>query len=119
MKLLLFLFLSLLLTIQNGTYSIKVFLDYLQEKGYWDIIYNIKNIFGEEVAIDICTKLTESPNDCEEVVRIYMTTPSVNKCPADPLEKMKLILNPIDDPIIIKRLNDRILIEIIEPYCPL
>ena len=119
MKLLLFLFLSLLLTIQNGSYSIKVFLDYLQEKGYWDIIYNIKKYFYDDVAIDICNKLTESPRDCEEVVRIYMITPSENKCPAKPLEKMKQILNTRKDPIIIKRLDDRILREIIEQYCPL
>ena len=119
MKLLLFLFLSLLLNIQNGSYSIKPFLDYLQEKGYWDILFNIRSIFGNEVAIDICIKLTESPSDCEEVFRVYMTTPSVNKCPAKPLEKMKLILKPIDDPIIIKRLSEARLIEIIEPNCPL
>ena len=101
MKLFIFLFLTLFLTINND-YSIDSFLDYLQEKGYWEIILNVKITFGNDVAIDICTALTESPHDCEKVVRIYMTNPPSNKCPAHPFEKMKAIIkrNLVPDRII-------------------
>ena len=52
-------------------YSIDSLLDYLQEKGLYDIIVEIKVYFGNDVAIDVCKSFVET-NHCEEVVRIYM-----------------------------------------------
>ena len=119
MKLLFVFFFSLLLTIKTGDYSIDPFLDYLQEKGYWDIILNIKYCFCDEVAIDICIKLTDSPHDCELVVTVYMP-PSPRRCPAEPLDKMIQILTTVPpiDPTAIKRLNDRFLNQTIKKCCP-
>ena len=57
----------------GGDYSISIFLDYLQEKGYYNVIQEIKNTFEENVAIIVCKQLTKS-NDCEIVVRVYMTS---------------------------------------------
>ena len=57
----------------RGSFSITPLLDYLQESGYYDLIQEIKNVFGDDVAIDICKELTNS-NDCEIVVRTYMIT---------------------------------------------
>ena len=116
MKLLLILFLSLLLTIKNS-FDIDVFIDYLQEKRYWDILLNIKISFNEQVAIDICTKLTGSPHDCEQVVRIYMITPSSKGCPSNPLEKLKQILFNSNEPITDQKLSDSELTKILSKYC--
>ena len=92
MKLLFVFFFSLLLTIKTGDYSIDPFLDYLQEKGYWDIILNIKYYFCDDTSIDFCTRLTNSPHDCELVVRVYMPPSPPRRCPPKPLEEMKKIL---------------------------
>ena len=62
----------------GGDYSIDIFLDYLQEKGYYDLIQAIKGTFGDDIAKDICKQLTKS-NDCEIVVRVYMIETSVNQ----------------------------------------
>ena len=59
----------------RGSYSIDSLLDYLQEKGYYDIILAIKTYFGDDVAIDFCQELVQS-NNCEEVVRVYTATQS-------------------------------------------
>ena len=56
----------------RGDYSINPFLDYLQEKGYYDIIQSVKIYFGDDIAIDICKELAPTI-DCETVVRVYMT----------------------------------------------
>ena len=69
-------FMMLLLSnieVQGGDYSIDTFLDYLQEKGYYELIQEIKNAFGDDVAIAVCKELVQS-NDCEIVVRVYMET---------------------------------------------
>ena len=58
--------------VKGGDYSIDALLDFLQENGYYDIIQSIKNIFGDDIAIDVCKELAKS-NNCEEVVRVYMT----------------------------------------------
>ena len=63
----------LYIEVQGGDYSIDAFLDYLQEKGYYDLIEEIKNAFGDDIAIAVCKELVQS-NDCEIVVRIYMVT---------------------------------------------
>ena len=121
MKLLFVFFFSLLLTIKSGDYSIDPFLDYLQEKGYWDVILNIKYYFCDDVSIGICTKLTDSPHDCELVVRVYMPPPrSPRRCPAKPLDKMKQILTsvPVIGPTAINKFNDRSLNQTIKKCCP-
>ena len=75
MKIMRYLFCMILILsnieVQGGTYSIDLFLDYLQETEYYEIIQAIKNAFGDDIAIDVCKKLTKS-NDCEQVVRVYM-----------------------------------------------
>ena len=117
MKILVILFFSLFLCINNGSYSIKEFLDYLQETGLWDVILNTKYFYCEDVAIDICKVLTRS-SDCEIVVRVYMTEPSQNNCPNNPLQTMKKILI-IRDREIKKRLTDEVLVAIISQCCPI
>ena len=37
----------------RGSYSIDSLLDYLQEKGFYDLIQSVKIYFGDDVAIDI------------------------------------------------------------------
>ena len=59
----------------RGDYSIDSFLDYLQESEYYNLIQAIKNNFGDDVAMDVCKELFKS-NDCETVVRVYMTNDS-------------------------------------------
>ena len=57
-------------------YSIKSFLKYLHENGYYELIYEIKCHLGSDVANEFCVLFFESPY-CEEVVRVYMS-----KCPS-------------------------------------
>ena len=38
----------------KGNYSISTLLNYLQEKQYYDIIFQIKLSFGDDVAISVC-----------------------------------------------------------------
>ena len=116
MKLFIFLLFSLFFTI-NNSYSIKVFINFLQEKGWWDIIYNIKITYCDDIAIDVCTTLTESPSDCVEVVRIYMDS-SPKKCPPRPLETMKQILIKAG-PLTSNGFTDRLLNRTISKCCPL
>lgn len=61
-------------TISNikGSYSIDAFYNYLEEKGFYAIIFEIKHYFGDEIAIGFCKTLVNS-NDCEIVVKTYMT----------------------------------------------
>ena len=54
--------------VKGGDYSIDTFLDFLQEKGYYDIIQSVKVYFGDDIAIDVCKEFVKS-NHCEEVVR--------------------------------------------------
>ena len=85
----------------KGDYSIDTFLNYLQEKGYYDLIQAVKTYFGDDVAISVCQELVQS-NDCETVVRIYMTNspptdgsgPRRSKANNNP-EKEEKILNYI------------------------
>ena len=55
--------------VQGGDYSIDVFLDYLQQKGFYDIIQAVKIYFGDDIAIDVCKELAPTI-DCETVVRV-------------------------------------------------
>ena len=68
-------FMMLLLSnteVLGGEYSKDTLIDYLQEKGYYNIIHSVKVLFGDDIAFDVCMELVQS-DDCEEVVRIYMT----------------------------------------------
>ena len=70
------LLLSLLIVLDvRANYSIIDFLNYLQEKGYYDIIVEVKRYFGKDVAIEICKGLVSS-GDCEQLVRIYIPNTS-------------------------------------------
>ena len=59
--------------VKSGSYSIDTLLDYLKEKEYYEIIYQIKLIFGDDIAISVCMSFVAS-NQCEDVVRTYMTS---------------------------------------------
>ena len=85
----------------NGSYSIDSFLDYLQEKGYYDLIQSVKIYFKDDVAIDICKELTGS-NDCEEVVKVYMTSDTGSGSGNGKHGKMK----PSIDPEIEQQMNE-------------
>ena len=61
----------LLIIYVKSQYTINTFIDYLQKKGYYEIIYEVKIAFGDDVSIDICKELALS-SQCEEVVRVYM-----------------------------------------------
>ena len=81
------LFIMFTITI-NGetTFSIDALLDYLQETGYYEIIYQVKIYFGNDIAINLCKEIVET-NHCEEVVRIYMPDSSssyMHHCPKKP-----------------------------------
>ena len=58
--------------------SINIFIYYLQNKGYYDIILGVKFSLGKDVAIRVCFRLTENYG-CDEVVRIYMPEGSNGK----------------------------------------
>ena len=60
----------------NG-YTINPFIEYLQETGYYEVISDVKCQITTDVAIEVCEILTESPH-CEEVVRVFMTCPSLS-----------------------------------------
>ena len=72
MKPLIFLLL-ILTTISNvkGDFSIDIFINYLQEKGLYEILVEIKRCFGIDISVAFCRELIKS-NDCETVIRIYM-----------------------------------------------
>ena len=54
-----------------ANYSIKTFIDYLQESGQYDIIFAIRKFLGNDVAIEYCKQLVETEH-CDDVVRVYM-----------------------------------------------
>ena len=68
--------LLILLSISNSkgdNFSIDTFLNYLQEKGLYDILMNIKYYFGDDVSIAFCKELIKNQN-CETVIRIYISS---------------------------------------------
>ena len=69
-KILILLFILSIIYAQN-TYSITTVLEHLQETGYYEIIQDTKIYFGNDISIDLCKSLINSPH-CEEVVTIYM-----------------------------------------------
>ena len=74
MKSLIFLFL-ILTTISNikGDYSILTFLNYLQEKGLYDLLVEVKSYFGTDVSISFCKQLVQN-SDCDTIIRVYIST---------------------------------------------
>ena len=69
------LFIAFILSNVKSDYSINILLDFLQEKGYYNIIQHVKIIFGDNIAISVCKSFIETIH-CEEVVRVYMTVSS-------------------------------------------
>ena len=66
------LLLSLLMALDvKADYSMDIFLNFMQEKGYYDIIVEIKFYFGTDVAIAVCKEFVHS-DDCGRLVRIYI-----------------------------------------------
>ena len=88
MKPLIFLFL-ILTTISNikGDYSINTLLNYLQEKGLYELLVEIKSYFGVDVSISFCKQLIET-GDCDTVVRVYI---SVSNCRPDGDDREEII----------------------------
>ena len=118
MKTLGILLLSLLIISEvKADYSIDPFINYLQEKGYYDIIVQIKNFYGDDIAISFCKEFIKS-DDCNPLVKIYIqnsseakagqgiieiepsessesSEPSESSKSSEPLEKLEfLIFNP-------------------------
>ena len=73
MKELLFILLPLFILNDLNQYSIKYILDYLQETKYYEVIQNVKNVFGDDIAIEVCKEYVQT-NDCETIVKDYMLT---------------------------------------------
>ena len=69
----LLLYFSIILGINCG-YSIEEFLEYVIKNGYYDITEQIKNYYGNEIAVDICKELMKQENcdGCEELVYVYI-----------------------------------------------
>ena len=66
------LLLSLLIVLDAKTdYSIESFINYLQEKGYYNLLVEIKRYYGKDVAIDVCREIIQS-KDCETLIKIYI-----------------------------------------------
>lgn len=53
------------------SFSINTLIDYLQETGYYDMIFLVKSIYGDDAAIEFCEDLIQNV-DCELIVRVYM-----------------------------------------------
>ena len=73
MKIFIPLFLILFNAIINDDdgYGIDKFIEELIETGLYDLLKDIKDNFGIEVAIETCLLIYET-NDCETVIRVYM-----------------------------------------------
>ena len=52
-------------------YGIEAFLEEILSNGFYDILRDIKNEFGPQVAIEVCLLYRET-GYCEPVIRIYM-----------------------------------------------
>ena len=93
MKLITFLLLVIFAFSGDTTYSIDALLDYLQETGVYDIIYQVKKYFGDDVAIDFCEGIVKTTH-CVEVVRVYMTSSGKRLCPKKEIDPVNPIINP-------------------------
>ena len=113
MKAILLLLLSLIIlkanSQNNNNYSIDSFLDYLQESGYYEVIFGIKLSYGNDYAIGFCKTYVAMTSDCELVVVIYMiiriraradikeidVKPSSNSTVQDEIKKIDEMMNYI------------------------
>ena len=89
MKVIIFLLFVIFAFSGDATYSIDALLDYLQETGFYEIIFQVKNNFGNDVAIDFCKGIVKNAH-CEEVIRVYM--PESSGLPHCPKDEMNLDL---------------------------
>ena len=72
MKELVILLLSLTIVLDvKASYFLEDFLNYIQEKGYYDIIVQLKYYYGNDIAIDFCKQLVQNSN-CDLFIRIYI-----------------------------------------------
>ena len=88
------LLISLLIVLNNikANFSIKDFLNFMQEKGYYDIIVEVKLYFGKDIAIEICKGFVQS-DDCEELVRVYI--PNTTRGDGEGMKTLEsIIFNP-------------------------
>ena len=73
MKPILLLLLPLIIFKANSqNYSIDYLLDYLQKSGYYEVIFSIKSLYGNDFAIGFCKTYVVMTLHCEEVVAVYM-----------------------------------------------
>lgn len=80
MKVLLFLFIPFIIVNNLSEYSINPFINYLKEKGFYEMIENVKIIYGSDCAIDVCKYFTNNTiKDCEDAVTIYMEATSYTR----------------------------------------
>ena len=104
MKALAIVLLSLLIVLDvKADYSMAPFIDYMQEKGYYDILVQVKFYYGVDIAIDLCKQFVAS-NDCDPLVRTYF--PSGTR---KDNEEMKTLENIIFNPVNYKVYNNQTL----------
>ena len=73
MKAFIFLILALAITLNvKADYSIKPFLNYMIEKGYYTLLEQIWTYYGIDVAIDVCKGIAKT-GDCDTLVRVYIS----------------------------------------------
>ena len=61
----------IILNIDLSKFSINILLDYLHETGFYEVLTNVKNKLGNDIAIAVCKEYVQS-NDCEDVVNNYI-----------------------------------------------
>ena len=67
----------------ESSYSIDSLIDYLIGNGYYELIQQVKMVFGNDVAIDVCISIVET-SQCEEIVRVYMEPSQTSPSPGIP-----------------------------------
>ncbi len=100
------LFLVLVLTFLIGCkteedFTMNTFINILQSSGNYTIIYNIKCIMGDDIAIEFCEEI-EKTNLCKTLVQTYMECPKTQDKNIEQL--IKLILERKNGIKILKRL---------------
>ena len=103
MKAIVFILLPLIVfNVDLNNYSIKVFLDYLQHTGYYEVIEDIKIFAGIDVAIDFCLNFIQS-KDCEKVIKVYMRSDSHGiKDDTNPIELISLVHQDKNQKVLLK-----------------
>ena len=93
MKDLFIILLTLIILLEvKAEYSIDPFINYMQEKGLYDIITQLKHYYGNDVAIDVCKEFVPN-NDCEVLVRVYI--PNATRAPNEGIKTLEsIIFNP-------------------------